>query len=163
MRCDDIRHRLNMNWDEELPSEVRRHVAECASCSAHHRDLRLLRAGFTLWQGEEPPAPSLGFPDRLVRQLGEISKAPSVGDFFELVGRRFVYATLTLALLAVLAVAVPSTGPVRALNVADVQVPAPAQEVSLAYSVPIEDPSVQESPDLAPVETPVPAVTHEAK
>jgi len=97
----------------------------------------------------------------LVRQLGELSHAPSVADFFELVGRRFVYATLALALFAILALTVPLTGPVRALSVADIQVP--AQEASLAYSDPIGETAMQESPDLAPVETPTPAVTHEAK
>jgi hypothetical protein len=93
--------------------------------------------------------------------LGELGKAASVADFFERVGRRFVYATLTLALLAILALAVPSTGPVRSLSVADIQVP--AQEASLAYSDPIGEAGLQETPDLAPAPSPAPAVTHEAK
>ena len=161
MRCDDIRDRLDILWDGEQPSEVRQHLTECASCSTYHRDLRLLRAGLSLWQREEAPAPSLGFAERLVRQLGELSHALSVADFFELVGRRFVYATLALTLLALLALAVPSTGPVQSLSAADIQVP--AQEASLAYSDPIGETGLQESPDLAPADAPAPAVTNEAK
>ena len=118
----------------------------------YHRDLRLVRAGFHLWKREEAPEPSLGFAERLVRQLGEMSKAPSVADFFERVGRRFVYATLALTFLALLALALPSTGPVRGLSAADIQIP--AQEASLAYSDPMGETGLQESPDLAPVETP---------
>jgi hypothetical protein len=161
MRCDDIRDCLDVLWDGEQPPEVREHLTECASCSAYHRDLCLVRVGFRLWQREEPPAPSLGFAERLVRQLGEMSNAPSVADFFERVGRRFVYATLALALLALLALAVPSTGPLQALSAADIQVP--TQEASLAYSDPIGETGLQESPNPAPVEGPTPAVTNEAK
>jgi hypothetical protein len=161
MRCDDIRDRLDVLWDGEQPSEVREHLTECASCSAYHRDLCLVRAGFRLWKWDEGPAPSVGFAERLVRQLGEMSNAPSVADFFERVGRRFVYATLALALLALLALAVPSTGPLQALTAADIQVP--AQEASLAYSDPIGETGLQESPNPAPVEAPTPAITNEAK
>jgi hypothetical protein len=161
MRCDDIRDRLDVLGDGERPSEVREHLAECSSCTAYHRDLRLLRAGLRLWKRDEGPAPSVGFAERLVRQLGEMSNAPSVADFFERVGRRFVYATLALALLALLALAVPSTGPLQVLTAADIQVP--AQEALLAYSDPIGETSLQESPNPAPVEAPTPAVTNEAK
>jgi hypothetical protein len=114
-----------------------------------------------LWKREEAPEPTLGFAGRLVRQLGEMSKAPSVADFFEQVGRRFVYATLVLTFLALLALALPSTGPVRGLSAADIQMP--GQEASLAYSDPMGETGLQESPDLAPVEASAPAVTNEVK
>ena len=120
-----------------------------------------MRAGFRLLQREEAVEPSLGFAERLVRQLGEMGRAPTVADFFERVGRRFVYATLALTFLALLALRVPSTGPVRGLSAADIQMP--AQEASLAYSDPMGETGVQESPDLVPVETPAPAVTNEVK
>ena len=111
--------------------------------------------------GQEPVEPSLGFAERLVRQLNELSKTPSVSDFFERVGRRFVYATLVLTLLALLALTVPSAGPVRGLGAADIQIS--AQEASLAYSDPIGEAGGQETPDVAPVEAPAPAVTNEVK
>jgi hypothetical protein len=110
---------------------------------------------------EEAPEPSLGFADRLVRQLGEMTKAPSVADFFERVGRRFVYATLALTFVALLALALPSTGPVRSLSAADIQFP--AQEALVAYSDSMDDIGLQEAPEVAPAETPAPAVTNEAK
>jgi hypothetical protein len=161
MHCDDIRDQLDKLWDGQALGEIRQHLASCAACSSYHRDLRLVRAGFSLLRQEETPAPSLGFAQRLVRQLTEVSKVPSVADFFERVGRRFVYATLALTLLAILALAVPSTGPVRALTVSDIQVP--AQEASLANSDPMGESLPQESPGVAPADAPVPAVPSEAK
>ncbi|HXW15686.1 MAG TPA: hypothetical protein VEN79_14355 [Terriglobia bacterium] len=161
MRCEDIRDRLDVIWDGQQPLEVLEHVRQCASCAQYQRDLRLVRAGFHLWKREEPVEPSLGFAERLVRRLSELSKAPSVSDFFERVGRRFVYATLVLTLLVLLALALPSTGPVRGLGAADIQIS--AQEASLAYSDPIGEAGVQESSDAAPVDAPVPAITNEVK
>jgi len=161
MRCDDMRDRLDDLWEGEETAEVREHLTQCVSCARYRRDLRLVRAGLLLWRREEAPAPSLGFADRLVRQLGEMSKAPSLADFFERVGRRFVYATLVVTFLALLAMAVPSTGPVRGLTAADIQMP--TQEASLAYSDPLGDLGLQESPDFGPMETPGPNVTNEVK
>ncbi len=161
MSCDDIRNRLDTLWDEEEPRELREHLASCGGCAAYRRDLRLVRAGMTLWKRDAAPAPSVGFANRLVRQLGELGKAPRVADFFERVGRRFVYATLALAMLALLALAVPSTGPIHSLTVADIQVP--EQEASLAYSDPIGTAGPQETPDALTVEVPAPAATNEAK
>jgi hypothetical protein len=161
MRCDDIRDRLDGLWDSDEPLEVRQHLAACVACTAYQRDLRLVRAGLTLWKMDEAPAPSLGFAERLVRQLGDVSRAPSVAEFFERVGRRFVYGTLALTLLALLAFVAPSAGPVRALNAADIQMP--EQEASLAYSDPMGAVGPQESPDAVSVEVPRPAVTNEAK
>ena len=161
MHCDDIQNRLDDLWEGEEPAEVRQHLTHCEGCARYHRDLRLVRAGFHLWKREEAIEPSLGFAERLVRQLGEMSKAPSVVDFFERVGRRFVYATLVLTFLALLALALPSTGPVRGLSANDIQIS--AQEASLAYSDPMGEASLQESPDSAPVEATAPAVTNEVK
>ena len=161
MRCDDIRDRLDNLWEGEETAEVRQHLTQCAGCARYHRDLRLVRSGFHLLKREEAVEPSLGFAERLVRQLGEMSKAPSVADFFERVGRRFVYGTLALTFLAVLALALPPTGPVRGLSATDIQIS--AQEASLAYSDPMGETSLQETPDLAPEENPAPAVTNEVK
>jgi hypothetical protein len=72
-----------------------------------------------------------------------------------------VYATLVLTFLALLALALPPAGPVRGLSAADIQIP--AQEASLAYSDPMGETSLQESPELAPLEAPAPVVTNEVK
>jgi len=162
MRCDDVRDRLDDLWEGEGGAEVRQHLTQCASCARYHRDLRLVGAGLRLLKHEEAVEPSLGFAERLVRQLGEMSKAPSVADFFEHVGRRFVYASLVMTFLALLALALPSTGPVRGLTAADIQMPT-TQEASLAYSDLTGETSLQESPDLAPVEPAAPTVTDEVK
>jgi hypothetical protein len=161
MRCDDVRDLLNDTWDGEEPSEIRQHLAGCDSCAAFRSDLGLVRGGLALWKMDEAPSPSPGFADRLVRQLGNLGKAPSVAEFFERVGRRFVYGTLALTFLALLAFVVPSTGPVRALNAADIQMP--EQEASLAYSDPMGAAGPQELPDAVPVEVSTPAVMDEAK
>jgi hypothetical protein len=155
MRCNDIRERLDDVWEGGEAAEVRQHLTQCTACAGYVRDLRLVRAGFNLWKGEGAPEPSLGFAERLVRQLGELTRAPSVADFFERVGRRFVYATLVLTFLALLALALPSTGPIRGLVAADM----PAQEAALAYSDPMGENGLQVAPDLAPPEAPMPAVT----
>jgi len=161
MRCNHIRERLDNFWEGEETAEVRQHLAQCGACARYYRDLRLVRAGLRLWKREAAPEPSLGFAERLVRQLGELSKAPSVADFFEQVGRRFVYATLALTSLTLLAVALLPTGPVRGLSASDF--PASSQEASLTYSDPIGENVLQESPDLPAEETPAPGVSNEVK
>jgi len=161
MRCDDVRDQLDDLWEGEVPGAVRQHITQCAGCARYHRDLRLVRAGFRLWKYEEAPEPSLGFAERLVRQLSAMSKGPSVTDFFERVGRRFVYATLVLTFLALLALALPPTGPVRGLSAADIQIS--TQEASLAYSDLMGESNIQEFPEQAPGEAPAPTVPNEAK
>jgi predicted anti-sigma-YlaC factor YlaD len=156
MRCDEVRERLDGLWEGEQPIEVRQHVAQCASCEGYYRDLRWVCAGLRLLKAEEAPQPSLGFAERLVRQLEEMTRQTNVADFFEQVGRRFVYATLVLTFLTLLAVVLPSTGPVRGLGTADF--PVSAQEASLGYSDPMGESGLQEAPDLAPVESVLPAI-----
>ena len=161
MRCEHLRERLDNLWEGGETAEDRQHLTECGACARYYRDLRVVRAGLRLWKREAAPEPTLGFAERLVRQLGELGKAPSVADFFEQVGRRFVYATLALTFFALLAMALPPTGPIRGLSVADIQIS--PQEASLAYSDPIGETSLQESPDVAPEEVPAPAVPNEVK
>ena len=161
MSCHHIREHLLELWGAGETAEVREHLRQCASCASYHRDLRLTRAGLLLWKRDEAPEPSLGFAERLVRQLSEASRVPSVADFFERVGRRFVYATLALTFLALLAIALPATGPVRGLTAADIQMPTP--ETLLAYSDPMGENVVLEFPEPAATETPAPYVTNEVK
>jgi hypothetical protein len=159
--CDDVRDRLDILWEAGQPAEVGQHLAECPACSGYYRDLQLLHSGFRMLQREKAPEPSLGFAERLVRQLGNMSGVPSVAEFCERVGRRFVYSTFVLTLLALLALALPSSGPVRSLGAGDIQVP--AQEASLIYADPIGETGLPESLDQAPANTPARAATHEAK
>ena len=93
MRCDDIRDRLDELWDGQAAGEVRQHLAQWPPVS-HTIATCAWCARVQPVEAEEAPEPSLGFAERLVRQMGELSKSPSVADFFERVGRRFVYAAL---------------------------------------------------------------------
>jgi hypothetical protein len=157
MHCDDVRDRLDTLWDAALPPEIGAHLAECASCSAYHRDMLMLHDGLGLWKRDEAPAPSVGFAQRVVRQLR--SQPPAIADFLELVGRRFVFGTLALVLFAVLAFSIPSTGPLRSLSAADLQ--GPTQEATLASADPMGGAS--ETPGTAPASSPAPATANEAK
>ena len=160
MRCDDIRDRLDDLWEGEETAEVRQHLTQCASCAKYHRDLRLVRSGFHLLKCEKAREPSLGFAERLVRQLGELSKAPSVADFFERVGRRFVYATLVLTFLALLALALPSTGPVRGLSAADISL---RRKLRWPIPIPWEKLGCKKLQTWRPLRLPAPAVPNEVK
>ncbi len=161
MRCDDLRERLDDLWEGELSPEARQHLVQCAACERYVRDLRLVRAGFRVLKGETAPEPSLGFAERLVRRWGELSKQASVGEFFERVGRRFVYATLVLTLLLLMALALPPTGPIRGESTADLLVP--AEETALVPSDPLGVRNVQDVSDVTPVETAAPPATKGAK
>ena len=162
MSCNDIRERLQELWEGHPTSEIREHLQQCSDCASYSRDLRLVRAGLNLWKQDSAPEASIGFAGRLVRQLGEMSNAARVVNFFELVGRRFVYATLAAAMLVMLAISIPSSGPVRSLSANDVQIPASPTEVSVAYLDPMGDAVVQETPELPPPSS-TPIVPNEVK
>jgi len=130
MRCEDVRERLEELWEGELPAEVRAHLAACPDCAESRREVRLIRAGFGLLAQDAAPEPSLGFAARLVRRLGERAEQRLREDSFAYVGRRFVYATLVLAMLLVAALLVPSTGPIRGQEVPDLLV-AEQEEVTV--------------------------------
>ena len=161
MRCADLQERLDNLWEGELSPEVRQHLARCAACERYVRDLRLVRAGFRVLKGEAAPEPSLGFADRLVRRWGELSKQPSAGEFFEQVGRRFVYATLALTFLLLLVLALPPAGPIRGQSTADLLVP--AEETALVPSDPLGVSNVQDVTDVTSVDGTAPPATKGAK
>jgi hypothetical protein len=152
MGCDDFRDQLERLWEGDSSPEFRRHRAQCAECDRYARDMRLIRAGLRILKGEAPPEPSVGFAERLVRQLGQVGKPPSVGEFFELVGRRFVYGSLMLAFLMLLALALPKAGPVRGGAAADMLMP--AQEAILLRPDPVLEIIPQETSDALPAEQP---------
>jgi hypothetical protein len=83
------------------------------------RDARLVQAGFRTLAEEAVPEASLGFASRLVRRLHEWQEKGARSEFFETVGRRFVYATLALTLALLLSLVLPTSGPVRGVAGAD--------------------------------------------
>ena len=157
MRCNDIRECLDSSWDGEVSLEVGEHAAECAACARYWRDLHLVRAGFRVLKREPVPEPSWGFTERLVRHLGELASQPSVGEFFEQIGRRFVYTTLVLTILALMALVLPSTGPVREQQ-APTELLMSAQEATLTHADLLGDTLMPDAPDLRGGEASAPPV-----
>ena len=124
MRCKEIRQCVDELGAVSLPDGVRRHVAACPACEAYLQDHRLVRAGLRSLAQEAPPELSVGFAARLVRGLDGIAEigryAEEAGEeFLEQTGRRFVYASLLLALTLLLVLLAPVSGPLRAPSTAD--------------------------------------------
>lgn len=115
MKCDEVRVFLEESRESGVPEAARSHLASCADCAQWWRDWQMMADGFRLLSMDEGPEPSWGFSERLVRRLGEsVESARAGADLLERAGRRVVWATLALTLTAVLALVVPSSGPVRA-------------------------------------------------
>jgi hypothetical protein len=119
MDCKQLRELVSESWGGELPVAAQEHLSKCAGCEVFWRDARLVQAGFRVLAEETAPEASLGFASRLVRRLQEWEATGARSEFFETVGRRFVYATLALTLALLLSLALPNTGPVRGVAGAD--------------------------------------------
>lgn len=114
MRCEEVRQTLLEDWSQDVTESTRTHLSGCPECRLYARDLGLLRGGFLALAHEPVPEPSWGFAERLLRRLDESAATQTFAEeFFERVGRRVVYAAGTLALLFLLVLAVPSSGPLR--------------------------------------------------
>ncbi len=113
MRCEDVREKIDTLWGEEIPGDVREHLAGCRDCEGYARDARLIRSGFRLLAEDSAPEATLGFATRLLRQLQAPSPEEVAAAFLERVGKRFVYAAGLLTLGLLLALALPASGPVR--------------------------------------------------
>ena len=119
MDCKEIRDLVSDLGAGELSPEAREHVSKCAGCGEVLRDARLVHAGFRALAEEAVPEASFGFASRLVRRLEEWEEKGARSEFFETVGRRFVYATLALTLALLLSLVLPTSGPVRGVAGAD--------------------------------------------
>ena len=115
MRCEEVREVLEEWRAEELSPAVRAHLASCAACEQYAEDWRLARAGLRALAGEAVPEATIGFTARLARRLEEAGGPGRWGaEFLEQAGRRFVYATLLVTLMMILALLLPSSGPLGA-------------------------------------------------
>ncbi len=120
MRCEEVRKTLLEGWLQDLAEPARTHLSGCPECRLYARDLGLLRGGFLALAREPVPEPSWGFAERLLRRLDESAATQTFAEeFFERVGRRVVYVAGTLALLLLLVLAVPSSGPLRDATAAE--------------------------------------------
>lgn len=114
MRCKEIEE---MAWAhqgpmDELQAPVLDHIEHCAACRSYVKDLAALRAGFDALARDAAPNPSWGFSERVMRRLHEAG-AGRTPEFLESAGRRVILAALVLVFTLLLAMIVPSSGPVR--------------------------------------------------
>ncbi len=121
MRCEELWEDLEeLGGTDEFPALLREHLASCPACQSYARDWRLARAGLRLLAGEPLPELSVRFAARLARRLDGLAEVGrSSEQFLEQAGRRFVYASLLLALTVLLALLLPSSGPLRATTTPD--------------------------------------------
>jgi predicted anti-sigma-YlaC factor YlaD len=109
MRCSKVRESLEPENNSQSRPAVREHLAVCSKCQAYAANLSKLAAGMKLLAEDPILEPSIGFHSRVLRRLEQESGR----DFLERAGRRVVYATLVVVLFLLLAMIVPSSGPVR--------------------------------------------------
>ncbi len=154
MHCEDAR-KMVLEYRHEVPLELRNHLASCPLCAADLRNYRTLQLGFRVLAEEPIPETSVGFAQRLLRKLDDaMENTWTRENFWELAGRRAVYATLLFTLMAILALVVPSRGPLRQpTRVSDVY---PVEPVVMAFET---DPVLSgdsSSPVTAPASGPAP-------
>jgi len=149
MRCEEVRETLPDSAGEFSP-QVNEHLARCPACQAYARDWRLVRAGFQALAQEPVPEASLGFAERLLRQLADPTSQRRFGEeFLERVGRRFVCASSLVTLLLLLGLLLPSSGPLRGPATADLYIAQP--ETTLLRNDPMLADDFSENPEVAPV------------
>jgi len=111
VRCKDAQDILISGQAGERVTE---HLRACPACQDFARDWADLQAGLYALAARPVPEPSWGFAERVLRRLEEFPAGFAAGeDFFERVGRRVIYATTALALILLIALALPSSGPLR--------------------------------------------------
>jgi hypothetical protein len=118
MRCDVVRQMVEEGI-AKMPA-VQVHLTSCSACKDYLRQWEFVQAGLIELRGEEPPEPSIGFTTRVMRRLENASEDFLFGQpFIDQIGRRVVYATLMVALMLLLALMVPQSGPFRSSGVSE--------------------------------------------
>lgn len=84
---------------------------------------------------EPAPEPTIGFAARLVRRIPAAADERALEVFVERVGRRFVSVALLAALLLVLALLIPHSGPVYSISAADLDPGQPGAVAAQSYPV----------------------------
>ena len=114
MRCDAVRQIVEDGMDR--PPAVAAHLESCSGCKEYLRKWETLRAALIALRSEESPEPSIGFTTRVMRRL-ENTPADFSQQFIDQIGRRVVYATLMVALMLLLVLLLPSSGPYRSSGI----------------------------------------------
>ena len=118
MRCDAVRQIVEEGMDR--PPAVAAHLESCSGCKEYLRKWETVHTGLVAIRGEEPPEPTIGFTTRLIRRLENApAEFPFGQQFIDQIGRRAVYATLMVALMLALILALPSSGPLRSSGISE--------------------------------------------
>lgn len=118
MRCDNVRQIVEENMTR-TPA-VQAHVESCSGCKEYLRKWETLRAGLVALRSEQPPEPTVGFTARMMRRLENApSEFPFGQQLVDQIGKRVVYATLMVALMLGLLLALPSSGPLRSSGISE--------------------------------------------
>jgi hypothetical protein len=118
MRCDAVRQIVEEGMTRTPGVEA--HVESCPGCKEYLRKWETLRAGLVALRAEEPPEPTLGFTTRLMRRLENApAEFPFGQQLMDQIARRVVYATLMVAIMLALLLAVPSSGPLRSSGISE--------------------------------------------
>lgn len=116
MRCETVRQTVEEGLARTPAVQV--HIESCSGCKEYLGKWEMLQAGLVAMREDDPPEPSVGFTTRLMRRL---ENAPSEFQFgqqlIDQIGRRVVYATLMVALMLGLILALPSSGPLRSSGI----------------------------------------------
>jgi hypothetical protein len=113
MKCQEARAYMETVEGRGAP-EVLRHAETCAECRRYLASLKLSQGGLKLLAHEPPPEPSLGFAQRLVRQLDSPETRRRLGEeVLVRAGRRFALASLLAMLLVLMGLVLPSNSPMR--------------------------------------------------
>lgn len=111
MRCKDAQ---NILISGQAGAQLTEHLRACPACQDFARDWENLQEGWHALAARPAPEPSWGFAERVLRRLEELPAGSAAGeDFFERVGRRVVYAMSVLTLILLIALVLPSSGPLR--------------------------------------------------
>lgn len=136
MRCKDVEAILYDIENESHSESALEHVRGCTRCRNTWKELRLLRAGFNVMARDPVPEAMLGFSARVLRRLDSAVDANrSAAEFVERVGRRFVLASLLLTMSFLLALALPSSGPLRGPSRDEPYISQPEQNLSTEATV----------------------------
>jgi len=99
---------------------VETHLESCPDCKEYLRKWEALRAGLVALRTEEPPEPTIGFTTRLMRRLeSPPAEFPLGYQLMDQAAKRLVYATLMVALMLGLLLALPPSGPLRSSGISD--------------------------------------------
>lgn len=156
MRCEEVRDKLWEARNDNLADPVKQHLAVCAGCRTYAGDASMARAGLRLLGEEAEPEPSWGFSSRVLRRLvEERTRGFASPEFLERAGRRVIMATLVLVFTLLLAMILPSSGPVRRQPASVAYWPQAETASTVSYPVEVDWGGVPAVPALVNVRTAV--------